>query len=96
MSDETKRVDPAKMRFIEGKAREVGKMVDGAIHKTFTGADTKDRYGFALLIFGFDTPELTYVSNAERADMRKMLRELLERWERNDWSEYIGGIDAAN
>jgi hypothetical protein len=86
MSDE-KKVDPAKMRFIEAKAREVG---------TVTGAKIDERYGFALLIFGFDTPELTYVSNAEREDMRKMLRELLDRWERNDWSEYVGGIDAQN
>jgi hypothetical protein len=61
-----------------------------------TGAKIDERYGFALLIFGFDTPELTYVSNAEREDMRKMLRELLDRWERNDWSEYVGGIDAQN
>jgi hypothetical protein len=85
MSDEQgKKVDPAKMRFIEAKAREVGKLIDLAIHQTVTGAKTADHYGFALLIFGFDTPELTYVSNAEREDMRRMLREPLDRWERND------------
>lgn len=95
MSEE-KKVDPAKMRFIEAKAREVGKLVDEAIHTAVTGAEAKDRYGFALLIFGFDTPELTYVSNARREDMRRMLRELLDRWERNEWSEYVGGIDARN
>ncbi len=95
MPDEQK-IDPHKMRFIEAKARELAKTLDAAIHQTITGGTTEHRFGFALMIFAFDTPELTYISNAQRDDMRKMLRELLDRWEANDWSEFAGGFDAQN
>ena len=46
------------------------------------GANLKAKrvhFGFALLMFSFDGPELTYVSNAERKDMLKALKEFIAR-----------------
>lgn len=38
--------------------------------------------GFALLLFDYgDGGNIAYVSNGARDDMRKALRELLDRWE---------------
>lgn len=40
--------------------------------------------GFCLLVFGFNAPGISnYVSNANRADMIKALRETADRLEKN-------------
>lgn len=40
--------------------------------------------GFALIVFDFDNPGIgNYISNAERSDMIKSLRETADRLERN-------------
>lgn len=85
------KIDPAKLRYIESRARAIAKLLDTQIHAT-----TTEKYGFALLIFSFQGPELTYISNAERADMIQALRELLEKWETGNMSDFPGGIDARN
>lgn len=41
-------------------------------------------HGFALLVFDFHVAGRTsYISNAQRADMRTALRELLDKWDRD-------------
>ena len=89
-------VDPAKMRFIEAKAREIGTLIDDAININVTGRSAKKRFGFTLILFSFDGSELTYISNAMRADMVKALDELLDNWKRGEMTDFPGGIDARN
>jgi hypothetical protein len=40
-------------------------------------------YGFTLLIFQFNGPELFYISGANRADMIKTMREFIAKFEEN-------------
>jgi hypothetical protein len=86
-----KNVDPARMRYLESKARNIAKRLDGMVND-----GQPERYGFGLLLFTFNGPELTWISNAERADMIKLFEELLERWKANDMTDFPGGIDARN
>lgn len=89
-------VDPEKLRYLESSARRIAKSLDGAINQSVTGGEVKKKYGFALLLFSFDGPELTWIANAERADMIRALKELLARWEVGDMTDFPGGIDARN
>lgn len=88
-----KPIDPAKMRFAEAKARKVANIIDAEVNGNLTKGD---RYGFVALVFSFEGPELSYVSNAQRPDMVKALEELLGRWKRREMSDFPGGIDARN
>ena len=47
------------------------------------GAALPEGYGFALLVFDSNTSKgfMNYISNAERADMKRALREFLEHME---------------
>lgn len=92
----SKQIDPAKLRYLEAKAREIGKLIDSAINESVTGGASEKRFGFALLLFSFDGSELTWLSNAERADMIKALEELLGNWRRGKMTDFPGGIDARN
>jgi len=38
-----------------------------------------NKWGFALMIFSFDGPEFTWISNAQRADMVKAMQEFISR-----------------
>lgn len=72
-----KPVDFSKLNRMEKVNREVGQLIGGAIEESGGG------YGFALLMFSFgDEPEMTWISNAERPDMIKALREFIEQSER--------------
>jgi hypothetical protein len=52
---------------------------------TFIEENTRKRYGFALLVFEFETPGLTsYVANANREDMIEALLETVERLKSNE------------
>lgn len=62
------------MRAIEHSARSAYNALDAALE----GALNRRELGGALFLFSFTGPELTYISNAERQDMLKMLREFLE------------------
>jgi hypothetical protein len=55
---------------IEGRAREIGKLI---------GNQMPEGYGFLLTIFRFNGPEFTWISNAEREDMVRSLREFLHK-----------------
>ena len=38
-----------------------------------------EKCGFALMLFSFDGPEFTWISNAQRADMVKTMQEFIRR-----------------
>ena len=84
-------IDPSQLRYLESKAREIAKLLDKAVNK-----GQPRRYGFTLLLYSFEGPELTYISNSNRDDMIKTMKELLARWEARDMSDFPGGIDARN
>lgn len=73
-------LDPEKMKMLEKNVRELGHIIGGVINR-FCMPSSKKEYGFALMLFSYTGPELTYVSSGSRDDMRKMLQELLEHWE---------------
>lgn len=52
-------------------------MIDVAIKAGTEGRDK--RLGFALFIFEFDGPAMFYVSNGQRQDVAKALREWIQR-----------------
>ena len=64
-------LDPELLRRLEYMAREVGYLIGHAIR--VNGIP----YGFALLMFSYDGPELTYISNAQRDDMVRALEEFI-------------------
>lgn len=66
-------IDPNEMRRLEAVAREVGDAIGRAIERQGT------QTGFALMIFSFDGPEFTWVSNARREDMVKTMQEFIAR-----------------
>lgn len=67
-----KEISKEKLRGMESNARNLA----GKIDQHMSIAST-EHYGFALVLFSFEGPELTYVSNAERADMINALEELV-------------------
>ena len=89
-------VDPVKMRYLESKAREIATLLDAGINDSTKITGGTPKYGFALLLFSFTGEELTWISNAERADMIRLIEELLERWKRGHMTDFPGGIDARN
>lgn len=89
-------IDPAKLRYLESRAREIARSLDGALNQSRKLTGAPKQYGFALLLFSFEGEELTWISNAERDDMIRLLEELLERWRRGDMTDFPGGIDARN
>lgn len=58
---------------------ELNSHIDWENRKPGDGQERK--VGFGLVMFSFDGPELTWISNAERSDMATALRELLARWD---------------
>jgi hypothetical protein len=38
-----------------------------------------DKYGFTLMIFGYDNQDFFYISSADRNDMVKTMQEFIER-----------------
>ena len=69
-------IDPKVLHNIEEQARDLGRTIDRGLQERLG-----QRVGFAVLIFSFDGPELTWLSNAARPDMLKVLRELVARFE---------------
>jgi hypothetical protein len=68
---------------MEHDARELGKRVD-----SFVNSQRDEKIGFAVLLFSFDGKESTYVSNAQREDMIKYLRECADRLETNSYAPH--------
>ena len=73
----------AKLVKMEKVNREVGGLIGQAIKEQGGG------YGFALFMFSFgEGTEMTWISNAERPDMVKALREFIETVERGKDDEF--------
>lgn len=76
-------VDMAKLVRMEKVNREVGGLIGRAIK------DSGGGYGFALFMFSFgDDPEMTWISNAERPDMVRALKEFIEKSEDGSDDEF--------
>jgi hypothetical protein len=72
-----KPVDYKRMKDIEATAREIGSILGAVCERTPGG-----KCGFLLMLFGFgEDSEFTYLSNANRADNIKMIKEFLARME---------------
>lgn len=68
---------------IEQKMQSLARVIAGSIPQGC---------GFALLVFAFEGPEASYVSNANRSDMIRALRECADRLEaRQDHETMPGG-----
>lgn len=89
-------IDPAKTRYLESRAREIAQRLDAALNQGHHVSGAPKQYGFGLLLFSFNGAELTWISNAERADMIRLFEELLARWRVGDMTDVPGGIDARN
>lgn len=76
-------VDMAKLVRMEKENRRVGELIGRSIKESGGG------YGFALFMFSFgDGPEMTWISNAERRDMIKALKEFIEQVESGNDDEF--------
>lgn len=64
-----------KMRSMEASARDLGRTLGEAVKQK------GERIGFALMLFSFDGPEFTWISNAQRDDMIKALRGFIAKYE---------------
>lgn len=90
-------INAAILRGLEAKARSLGQTLDDAINSPNPATSNWDRKnGFALLLFSFDGPELTWLSNAEREDMIRLLEEILLKMKVGQMNDFPGGIDANN
>lgn len=91
-------VNPKILREMEAKARSMGRALDEALNppSPVTGRRGKAKTGFALLLFSFEGPELTWLSNAERAGMIATLEEILAKMKAGQMDDFPGGIDARN
>lgn len=75
---------------VREQANAIGKLIDSAINP-----DGVRRWGFALLLFGLDgqgvnDSRMNYISNADRDDMLRALKELVARFE-GRWQETEAG-----
>lgn len=69
-------VDPELMRRLEAAGHDIAETLERAI-KMWTGDITQEKIGFTLMIFSFNGPEFTYISNARREDMIKTMQEFI-------------------
>lgn len=65
----------SEFRKIEHTCREIGDAIGRAIEKS----GRKGKWGFSLLLFSFQGEEMTYISNANRADMVKAMQEFINK-----------------
>ena len=77
-------VDSTKLRDMEAACRKIGRIL-GSVISQQNGKGT----GFALMIFDFEGPEFTWLSNANRKDMIKVLAEFQVRLEDNMSDERV-------
>jgi len=69
-----RKLDPKVLHGLEDEARKLGRVLDDVLNPQ------KPRTtGFALLLFSFDGPELTWLSNAAREDMLSALQEFMQK-----------------
>jgi len=92
-----KELNAAVLRDLEAQARILGKTLDDTINPPNPATGHRNRKkGFALLLFSFDGPELTWLSNAERKDMIRLLEEILLKFKVGNMDDFPDGIDARN
>lgn len=65
------------MRQLEAAGRDIAKSLAVAFERF--GQTHKEKWGFGLFLFSMEGPEFTWISNAQRADMVKALKEFIER-----------------
>lgn len=70
-------IDGKKMRDMEACGRDIARSLQVAFDRFGQYGDEK--WGFALMIFSFNGPEFTWISNAQRADMVKAMQEFITR-----------------
>lgn len=51
------------------------------ILEEFLSKGFKKKVGFCLFVFDFEKGPINYISNADRGDMIRTLKEILEHWE---------------
>jgi hypothetical protein len=62
---------------IEGLLKEIGSLIDGALHKF-------PDYGFTLMLFTYgEGGELFYISSAQRKDMIRAMQEFQQKFGEN-------------
>lgn len=83
MNDVKRPVDPAVLHYIENEVRVVGRVIDAGLNPDRSAK----KYGFAILLFSFDGPEFTWLSNAERVDMVNALEEMLLKFKQGRQDE---------
>lgn len=70
-------MDGDKIRSMEAAGRDLAGVLERVLKQYF--AKDGERWGFALMLFSFDGPEFTWISNAQRADMVKTMQEFIAR-----------------
>lgn len=70
-------MDGDKIRSMEACGREIAQLLQNAFDRF--GQQSNEKWGFALMIFSFNGPEFTWISNAQRADMIKTMQEFINR-----------------
>lgn len=71
MSDQRWSVTPQSRRLLESVARQIGDRIKHSID----GSGLEKQVGYCLLLFTWQPGFLTHMSNGDRADVAKMLRE---------------------
>lgn len=70
-------MDGDELRSMEAAGRDIAASLQRAFERF--RAKGGEKWGFALMIFSFDGPEFTWISNAQRADMVKTMQEFITR-----------------
>ena len=83
MSDVKRPLDERVLHYIESEIKLIGRVVDAGLNPDRSAK----KYGFAIMLFSFDGPEFTWLSNAERADMIKALEEMLLKFKQGRQNE---------
>jgi len=84
-------MDPDLLRRMEAYGRETARALD-KVMEAFRKR-SGEKWGFALFVFSFDGPEFTWISNANRQDMIKSLREFIAKAESG---EALGTSESKN
>lgn len=68
-------IDPFIMRRLEHELKAMGR----DIAKRLNPETAPNKVGFFMMIFSFDGPECTYISNSRREDVVKLMEEFIRK-----------------
>jgi hypothetical protein len=85
MARDREEIDPQLLRRMEANCRDLGHMLGSAIQLE------NERIGFALMIFAFDGPEFTWISNAQRDTMIRALEEFIAKYKSGEATQTSTG-----